>query len=225
MDSIKGYWIQQIQETKEFQQIANAEDPEVLELKQKIHDLIDEEFIETSTEIGISRREKLLYITPKKSDSLQDRRLAVFAKWGKKTPITYRKLESVLDSMIGNKAYKMELFNDEYYLQVDFELSNYKTVRELKKMLRRLIPANLGIVAIMTTTLDDAGIFISSTISEYALSVLNDSIERAITGNIIVCDSFSSYEVEELPNTVTQTIKSHLRTGSAVVQRETEVIR
>ena len=71
----------------------------------------------------------------------------------------------------------------------------------------------------------EATVNIGSVISEYTLSILNDSIERAVTGNIIVCDTLSSYEVEELPNTVTQTIKSHLRTGSAVVQIETEVIR
>ena len=223
MDSIKKYWIQQIQETKEFQGISDAEDPEIAELKVKIPTLLDEEFIKTSTEIGISRREKLLYITPKKSDSLEDRRLAVEARWGKRTPITYRKLENILDSMITAEAYDMTLFNDEYLLQVDLILENYKTVLEIRKMFRKLIPANLDLLAVMVTKLNEK-LYTASAITTYTQLLLNGKLEREFETDLKFAKDITSYTEVLLNTSIAVQLRGNVNIAGTIVEREKEVI-
>ena len=56
------YWIPQIQETKEFEQIANAEQPDVDLLHQKINDFPNEIIVNTSTNAGLKKWEKVLDI-------------------------------------------------------------------------------------------------------------------------------------------------------------------
>ena len=223
MDSIKDYWIQQVQETKEFEQIANAEDPEIEQLKVKVPSLLDEEFIKTSSELGISRREKLLYLTPKKSDTLEDRRLALEARWGKKTPITYRKLENILDGMIGHESYLMELFNDDYYLQVDLFLERYKTVIELRKMLRRLIPVNLGLLAVMVTKLD-TNIYTASAITTYSQLLVNDKIERTFKTELKAAKEITSYTEMLLNKFIAVQLQGSIGVASVIVEKEKEVV-
>lgn len=223
MDSIKDYWINQIQETEEFKKIADAEDPEVLDIKEKMPALLDEEFIKTSTELGISRREKLLYITPKKSDSLEDRRLAVESRWGKKLPITYRKLESILNNMIGSEAYNMELFNDKYFLQVEMMLSNYKTVLEIRNMLRRLVPANLGLLAIMATKLA-TNIYTASVITTYVQVLLNNKIERAFNTDLKTAKEITSYTEVLVNRSVAVKLQGDVNVTGVIVEKEKEVV-
>ena len=223
MNSIKDYWIQQVQETKEFEQIANAEDPEIEQLKVKVPSLLDEEFIKTSSELGISRREKLLYLTPKKSDTLEDRRLALEARWGKKTPITYRKLENILDGMIGHESYLMELFNDDYYLQVDLFLERYKTVIELRKMLRRLIPVNLGLLAVMVTKLD-TNIYTASAITTYSQLLVNDKIERTFKTELKAAKEITSYTEMLLNKFIAVQLQGSIGVASVIVEKEKEVV-
>lgn len=74
MRGIKSYWIEEIQDIKEFQVIAEVEDQEMVALEKHIQDLISDQFIQTATEQGIARREKMLKLVPFADDTLESRR-------------------------------------------------------------------------------------------------------------------------------------------------------
>lgn len=210
MSNIRDYWIDQIQETKEFVQIASTEDPEIEKLEKEIPSLLEEEFIKTSSELGISRREKLLYIVPRKSDTLEDRRLIVENRWGKKFPITYRKLENILNYMIGNQSYYMKLFANEYALNVDLYITKYNMVSEIRKMLRRLVPANIGILVTQIIKINTE-MYVSSILQTYDECILNESIEREVAKKVLTKSLLELYSEQILNSNIDREVKAHVR--------------
>ncbi len=69
--SIKDLWPPIIQELEEFQKIAEIEELYFEQLKQEIQNIVDDQFIQTATEKGIARRERMLKISPFADDTLE----------------------------------------------------------------------------------------------------------------------------------------------------------
>ena len=63
-----------IRDYAEFQGIMGSEQPEIEKAWNTTDDLLDNQFIPTAGNMGLSRWEKILGITPKGTDSLEDRR-------------------------------------------------------------------------------------------------------------------------------------------------------
>ena len=64
-----------IKQIKDIQQIAKAEDIEFTKLNTSITEVIRNMFVFTADETGVKRFEKLLGITPKAAQSLDDRKI------------------------------------------------------------------------------------------------------------------------------------------------------
>lgn len=142
---MEEYWPLFLREVKEFKEISKAENPEIEKLWQSLDDLMDNQFIETTTDRGIARREKLLKITPFADDDLESRRFRVKAIWNDRLPYTYRVLEDRLDQLCGEDGYKMVLGSDLYSLKIKIELVNKRMFDEVKKVSEKMAPANLVI--------------------------------------------------------------------------------
>ena len=102
-----------------------------------------DQFIETLTDNGCKRWEKILDIKPRDTDTLQVRRFRIKARINEDLPYTWRALERVLDTMCGKGAYAMTLYNEEYRLVILLELTVKKLFDEVEQSVKRMIPANL----------------------------------------------------------------------------------
>jgi len=141
--TIKDLWPPIMQELKEFQKIAEIEDVFIEKLWQEIENIVDDQFIQTATEKGIARRERMLKISPFADDTLETRRFRVQGLWNDKLPYTYRVLLERLDSLCGPDGYVMELNAGEYSLNIKIELTRKRMFDEVVKISRQMVPANI----------------------------------------------------------------------------------
>lgn len=141
--SIKDYLIKEIQNIEEFRAIADAIDPEIIDLKKETTNLIDDQFIETATEKGIIRREKILAIQPYGDDTLNTRRFRVGAKWDNKLPYTYSRLIARFNGLVGDDGYTMNLVHGDYTLDIKINLGVKRMMQEANIMVRNMAPSNL----------------------------------------------------------------------------------
>lgn len=140
---IKDYWIEEIKQVKEFDRIGDVEDKEILTLQNAINSLIDDQFIQTATEKGISKREKLLKITPYADDTLESRRFRVAGKWFSSLPYTYLGLLDRLDALCGENGYSINLNHQEYTLNIKVELTVKRMEQDVRSIARTMTPANI----------------------------------------------------------------------------------
>jgi len=143
--SIKDLWPPIIQELEEFQKIAEIEELFFKRLQQEIQNIVDDQFIQTATEKGIARREKMLKVVPFADDTLETRRFRVQGVWNDKLPYTYRVLLERLDSLCGPDGYVMELNAGEYSLNIKIELTKKRMFDEVVRITRQMVPANIVI--------------------------------------------------------------------------------
>lgn len=146
MSKIQDYWLDLIKEYREFQELAKTENPEISALLQGASNWLDDQFIQTATEKGIARREKLLKITPFADDDLESRRFRVQAKWNDKLPYTYRELVEKMNNLCGKDGYAMTLDSGDYLLSVKLELTKKRMFDEVARVVRQILPANILLV-------------------------------------------------------------------------------
>lgn len=140
---IKDYWIEEIQKVKEFNAIAFIEDDEIKTVNDELKALIDDQFIETATENGIARREKMLSIIPFSDDTLESRRFRVLSKWGDSLPYTYISMVERLSQLCGHDGFVINLDTNAYTLVVRVELTVKRMEEEARNLVRKMAPANL----------------------------------------------------------------------------------
>lgn len=145
MKQIQEYWPSVLQEIEEFKELANTENIEINGLKESITNLIDDQFIQTATERGIARREKIYKITPFADDDLESRRFRVLARENDKLPYTYKVLINKLNQLCGEDGYLMSRNLGDYTLNIKIELTKKRMFDEVDKLVRRMAPANLVI--------------------------------------------------------------------------------
>jgi hypothetical protein len=143
--NIRDYWIDELQEIKEFQIIDAVENPEINSLNSRIQNLIDDQFIETATEIGIARREKTLKITPFVDDTLETRRFRLRTRNSERTFYTYNVLINKLNQLCGENGYESTLNTKAYTLNIKIELTQKRMLDDVRFMSRRIVPANIVI--------------------------------------------------------------------------------
>jgi len=143
--SMKDLWPPIMQEIKEFQKIAEIEETFFKRLQQEIQNIVDDQFIQTATEKGIARRERMLKISPFADDTLGTRRFRVQGLWIGKLPYTYRVLLERLDSLCGPDGYVIELDAGQYSLNIKIELTKKRMFDEVVRITRQMVPANIVI--------------------------------------------------------------------------------
>ena len=158
--SIKDYWIEEVQKVKEFQEISNAEDPEILNLQNEITNLLDDQFIQDATEKGIARREKMLNIQPFADDTLASRRFRVGVKWDNQLPYSYKQLDQRLIDLVGEDGYTINLNHGAYTMIVRISLGVKRMLQDADLMVRNMAPSNLIItVDLLYNRYDDLAYF------------------------------------------------------------------
>ncbi len=138
-----SYLPQFMQEYKELKKLFEIEEPELESIFEQMDIIRKNLFIESCDENGIKRFEKLLKITPSKTDSLEVRRDRVKALWIEEIPYTYEALAVQLDNIIGIDGYEMTLHNKIYQLDVKIKLMLKHKYFEVIKFMERVVPCNI----------------------------------------------------------------------------------
>lgn len=140
---ILGYLPPILLEIKELKVIAGVENPILESLWQIIEDTLNNQFIITANEVGISRYEKMLGLQVSDSDTLETRIFRVLARYQEQAPYTYRTLRQVLDSLLGAGNYTMERKVNEKWLTVKIELTVRRQFEVVTETLERMVPQNM----------------------------------------------------------------------------------
>ena len=82
-------------------------------------------------------------ITPKDTDTLDERKFRILSRMNQELPYTMLKLKESLTTLCGEDGFFIELRSEDYYIKVKLALSNKNNYQEVSDLLTKMIPANL----------------------------------------------------------------------------------
>lgn len=127
----------------EMRQIMTAEQGEFDALWAACEDTMSDQFILYATENGVKRWEALTGITPKDTDTLEERKFRVVTRLNQNLPYTLTKLQESLTAICGAGNFSIESAFSEYHIEIKLALSNAKNYQEVTDLLTKMLPANL----------------------------------------------------------------------------------
>lgn len=143
--AIENYWAAVVGKTEEFQQIAIAENPEFNDLTSCIQSCLQDSFIHDSTEYGVKRWETMLNIVPEKTDTLEDRKIRILTQLNLQLPYTWRTLQQMIASFVGDGNYKMSYINDYSKLIIKIKVDSDNQYTTVLNLLKNVVPQNVVI--------------------------------------------------------------------------------
>lgn len=132
-----------VRDYAEFQGLTAAEQPEFEHVWSRTDELLDNQFIITAGNVGLSRWEKLLGIIPKATDNLEERRFRVLARLNEELPYTITQLRNILQTLCGEDNFTAEIEEETYELIVKIGLAAKNNFNDVATLLERVIPVNL----------------------------------------------------------------------------------
>lgn len=139
---IKNYWANVVADSLEFKVIADSENPEFNYLWEKIYGLVDEYFVKSATEYGVSRMEKILKIYPTATETLTQRKDKILWKLNLKLPYTMKFLKNILTSMVGEENRTVDFNNDTQTVTIRVK-AGLTDMAQLRRDLDKMIPSEL----------------------------------------------------------------------------------
>lgn len=138
---LKDYWPRCLQDLVEFQQIANAEQPEFETALDDVRTAADDFFLATLSEYGCQRWEAIMGLHAADGDTLEARRERILIKYLDQLPYTYRTLLKYLKTITDD--FTVTLDENAYDLFIRIRLEGYSQRDALIATLGQMIPANL----------------------------------------------------------------------------------
>lgn len=132
-----------LHEIKEIVAIANVENPVLEGLWQQIEDTLHNQFVLTANENGAERYEKMLKLKVPGTDTLETRRFRILTRYQEQAPYTYRVLNQLLDSLLGEGQYELKRDVAAKTLSVKIELTVKGMFDAVVVMLERITPQNM----------------------------------------------------------------------------------
>lgn len=143
--AIENYWANVVRNTGEFQQIANAENPEFIKLSECIKRMLQESFINEASEYGVSRWENMLKLAPNLDDTLEDRKVRVLTYLNIRLPYTWRILKQMIISFVGENNFTMNFINDIRKLEIRVKITNQNQYDTVLNLLNNVVPLDVVI--------------------------------------------------------------------------------
>ena len=142
---IENYWARVVRDTAEFQQIADAENPEFNTVLKCLYNILKDGFINDLTENGAMRWEKILALPVSSTATLEERKVQILTYLSIRRPYTIRILRKMLSAIMGEGNHKLNINNDTSTLTIALA-STVDTMREkIDELCTRVIPQNLVI--------------------------------------------------------------------------------
>ena len=196
---LKEYWPRYLQELIEFQQIANAEQPEFENAVSDVKSAADDFFLVSLSEYGCERWEKILGLSAAPGDTVQDRRDRILIKYLDQLPYTYRTLLKYLATV--SEDFTVTLNENAYDLYIRIRLEGYAQRDALAATLGQMIPANLVLRLRTDIPQDDQPAIVTDGGSE-ALTALIASGQKLI----LTRAAAGSGVAQASPNTLTDLV-------------------
>lgn len=132
---------------KEISAALKAENPEFVLVWKASERILQNEFIETADEYGISRFEKILKILPSTEDTLESRRARVRIRWLNTIPYTLNALIAKLIVLCGGNNFTVIVRHRNYCVEIQTHLENFGKAEELDHIINEMIPCNMVVVS------------------------------------------------------------------------------
>ena len=132
-----------LQEYRELNAIMEAEQPEINGLWDSAEQTLANQFVSIATENGVKRWESMLGISPKGTDTVDERKFRILTKVNHELPYSLRKLEHALINLCGIDGFHIEVFTSEHHVEVKLALGNHNNYSEVEDILNKMIPANM----------------------------------------------------------------------------------
>lgn len=132
-----------LQDIYEFRQLAAAENEELSKARDELAAVVADNYIETLTERGCKRWEKMLGMIPKATDDIEVRRFRILSKLNEELPFTLEGLIRQMKILCGEDGVAVHLDNCSYTLTVLVALTAKNQVDEIQSLLKREVPANI----------------------------------------------------------------------------------
>ena len=137
------YLPQYMQEYLEMQNVMGAEQPEFDLLWGACENALSDQFILDATEYGVMRWEDMLNITPKDTESLDERKFRILARMNQELPYTMTKLKEVLTNLCGADGFNIDLQPNLYHIEIKLAIGRHSNYQEVVNLLTKMIPANM----------------------------------------------------------------------------------
>ena len=162
-----SYLPEVIKNVREYQVLCNVQTPQVNAMWKALEVVFDNGFLESLTEYGCQRWEKILQLTPDKSESLEIRRKNIWIRLNENLPYTFRRLVMLMDSICGENGYTMTLYHNDYFLDVSIQLTEQNLeshiVKQVLEMFERVLPANIEYIKKFRYDVEDTSVKVGGT--------------------------------------------------------------
>lgn len=132
-----------LHEIKEIIAVAEVEKPVLEAVWQSIEDTLNNQFVVTTNETGASRYERMLKLVAGESETIETRRFRILTRYQEQAPYSYKVLNQLLDSLLGEGKYTLERNVAEKWLKVKLELTVKRQFEAVELMLERVTPQNM----------------------------------------------------------------------------------
>ena len=134
-----------VRDYPQFKGIIGAQQSELELVWEAAGRLLDNQFLPSADEWGISRWENILGISPKGTQSLEERRFTVLSRINEQLPYTVTQLRNMLGNLCGKGNFSVEIPENSYQLVVRVWLEAKDNLQAVDALLRRVAPENLVI--------------------------------------------------------------------------------
>ena len=132
-----------MQEYLEIKSIMAAEQPEIDSLWSSVEQTMADQFIMDSTEYGVMRWESMLKISPKATDTLDERKFRILTRLNQELPYTLIRLRETLTTLCGANRFVIDLEANKYHITIKLGVGNHNKYAEVENLLYKMLPANL----------------------------------------------------------------------------------
>lgn len=168
-------------------ELVKTENPEFTLAAQETDSMVNELFIQTATDMGLKRFEKILGISPAKGDSLESRRSAIMTRWNDITPYTMTALKNKIIAIQGNDEVEIILSkNRPYEIEIITNLEFPGQVNDLAYLIQTMIPCNLVIHSV-------------NIIKGQSETRLGYGVGASITGNLLLTNDLNENQSNPVP--------------------------
>lgn len=140
---IENYWARVVRDTAEFQQIADAENPEFNTVLKCLYNILKDGFINDLTENGAMRWEKILELPVSSTATLEERKVQILTYLSIRRPYTIRVLRAMLSAIMGEGNYTLNINNDTSTLTIALASTVEHMQEKIDELCARVIPQNL----------------------------------------------------------------------------------
>lgn len=132
-----------MQEYLEIKTIMEAEQPEIDSLWSAVETAFADQYILDATEYGVSRWEGMLKISPKATETLDERKFRILTRLNQELPYTLTRLKEMLTALCGADGFSIDLQANQYHIIIKLAIGHHNNYQEVQKLLNKMIPANM----------------------------------------------------------------------------------